>query len=458
MLPQTAKSKINGSDVAQPTRLSGDGWHRFSLRSFLNDRRGSILPLAAGLIIAAVGAATIGVDYARAVATRQFLATAADAAALAAVSRLPDHDAVRATAIAYVQKNLSDARFGTALVPNDIEIGDWDAINGIFVPIDPSDPAAAGSAVRVTTRVSQSNGNALATLFAGVFGIDTMDLAATAVAGRGGPPCVLALDSTVAGAMHMGGSAGLQALGCGVQVNSTATGAMQVKGSAELEATEICVGGTADVKAGNAVQPNPKDFCPGQVDPMTGLTPPEVGPCDPSKATTYVGSDETLQPGVYCGGLDIKAGSNITLEPGLYVIKDGALSLSGNSTIQGEHVTFFLTGDDALVSFKANTTIDLTAPIAGDLTGILFYQDPAYSGTHDWKGNAATNLRGVIYFPEGTLVSKNDNAITPEGSCTVLIAKTLSFMASSGVTIDIRQSNCRSALPGPYNRGIVLLQ
>ena len=45
-----------------------------------------------------------------------------------------------------------------------------------------------------------------------------------------------------------------------------------------------------------------------------------------------------------------------------------------------------------------------------------------------------------------------------EGSEAVLIAKTLSFTASSGVTIDIRKSNCRSALPGPYNRGIVLLQ
>ena len=154
----------------------------------------------------------------------------------------------------------------------------------------------------------------------------------------------------------------------------------------------------------------------------------------------------------------MKAGSNLTLEPCLYISTDGDLSLTGNSTLQGEHVTFFLTGAAAVVSFKAKTTIDLTAPVVGDLTGILFYQDPAYGGTHDWKGNAATTLRGVIYFPEGELVSKNDNAITPEGSCTVLIAKTLTFTASSGVTIDIRKSNCRSALPGPYNRGIVLLQ
>jgi len=416
------------------------------------------LPLALGLIVAAVGAATIGVDYARAVATRQFLATAADAAALAAVSRLPDHDAVRKTAIAYVQKNLSDARFGTALVPGDVEIGDWDAINGIFVPIDEGDPSAVGSAVRVTTRMAKTNGNSLSTLFAGAFGIDTMDLSVTAVAGRGGPPCVVALDSTTAGAMHLGGSAEVQALGCGVQVNSTASAAMEVTGSASLEASEICVGGTAAVKAGNSVQPNPKDFCPAQVDPMSGLTPPEVGACDPGKGGTYEDSHETLDPGVYCGGLSIEGQSDITLTPGTYIIKDGPFRLSGASSIQGKNVTIFLTGADALISFKGGSTINLTAPVVGDFTGILFYQDPAYGGTHDWRGKSTTDLRGVIYFPEGKLISNSKTAITPEGSCTVLIAKTLSFSTNGGATIDIRKSNCRSALPGPYNRGIVLLQ
>ena len=110
------------------------------------------------------------------------------------------------------------------------------------------------------------------------------------------------------------------------------------------------------------------------------------------------------------------------------------------------------------MSFKAKTQLDLTAPSDGDLAGILIFQDRGYGGIHDWKGKAATTLRGVIYLPEGTLTSKNQNYITPETSCTVLIAKTLAFESNGGASVDISSADCRGGLPGPYRRGIVLLE
>jgi len=190
---------------------------------------------------------------------------------------------------------------------------------------------------------------------------------------------------------------------------------------------------------------------------MAGLAVPTFGGCD-FEDTKITGSTEPLEPGVYCGGLDIGGNSNVELDPGLYVIQDGPFALGGNSSIKGEGVTIFLTGKDAVISFKSGSTIDLTAPKSGALTGILFFQDPDFGGTHDWKGKSSTELRGVIYFPAGTLVSKNDNAMTPEGSCTVLIAHSLEFTASSGVSIDVSGVDCRGSLAGPYRRGIALLQ
>ncbi len=434
-MPSTSSSILNGG------------------RALWKDNRGGMAPLFALALAAIAGAATIGVDYARVVAMRQFLANAGDAAALAAVSRLPDRDEARSVALEYVEKNMPSAKYGEVLAPGDFEVGIWDSTTRTFTPAGPSEAAAA---VRVTTRLSESNGNAISTLFAGVLGVLSVDLSAVSVAGRGGPPCVMVLDGVSTSAMSMGGSSSLEAVNCGVQVNSTANPALEMKGSSSLDASNICVGGTANT-GGNAVEPDPNEFCPGQSDPLVGLPAPIYGGCNHHDAS-YHNSSATLLPGVYCGGLDIDGKSDITLSSGTYIIKDGPFALKGSAKVTGTDVTIFLTGAGAVVNMKAKTQVDLSAPTTGDLAGVLFFQDPAFGGIHDWKGKAATTLKGVIYFPEGTLESKNTNSITPEDSCTVLIAKNLEFQSNSGATIDISGSDCRAGLPGPYRRGIVLLQ
>lgn len=421
-------------------------------RDFWVDQRGASMPLFAISLVAVVGAAAIGVDYARAVTLRQFLSNSADAAALAAVSRLPDTAAARAIALEYVEKNMPEPYSGV-LDPNDVEMGTWDSTTRLFTPL--TDGSAVATAVRVTTRLAEDRGNQLATLFATVLGESSMDISARATAGRGGPPCVMALDPTAGAALALGGSAALQAQGCGVQVNSTASPALEMGGGSSLEASNVCVGGTADTN-GNAVSPDPSEFCPGQSDPLAALSPPIYGGCN-HYDSSYHNSTATLQPGVYCGGLEIDGTSDVTLLAGTFIIKDGPLALKGSAKLSGAGVTLFLTGPGAVVSFKAKTQLDLAAPTDGELTGVLIFQDRDYGGTHDWKGKAAAMLQGVVYLPEGTLVSKNQNYITPETSCTVLIARTLAFEANGGASIDVSSADCRGGLPGPYRRGIVLL-
>ncbi|MDJ0609326.1 MAG: pilus assembly protein TadG-related protein [Kiloniellales bacterium] len=447
-----------------------------------NQAGGTTVFIAVSLTVL-LGAAAISIDYARAVAARQLLASAADAAVLAAASRLPDQASARSTALSYVEKNIAPSQYGQVLRDEDVEFGIWDPACRRFRSLGSrsgkeyegeeddggsgSSPSSCGNgpgssllgaapdAVRVTTRFSPENGNGLNTLFAQVFGRDSMEIAARAVAGRGGPPCVLALDPLASSAMSLGGSASVTASGCGVQVNSTASSALSVKGGANLTASDICVAGRASAKSG-ATSPEPKEYCPAITDPLAGLETPDVGACD-FVDLSLNGAMTTLDPGVYCGGLDIGKSSDITLSPGLYIIQDGPLSVATGSSISGSEVTVFLTGDDALLSFKSGSIINLTAPRSGAMEGVLLFQDPDFGGVHDWKGKSTTALQGVIYFPSGSLVSKNDNAIAPLGSCLVLIAQRLEFTASGGASIDITQSNCRKALPGPYSRGVVLL-
>jgi hypothetical protein len=52
----------------------------------------------------------------------------------------------------------------------------------------------------------------------------------------------------------------------------------------------------------------------------------------------------TLQPGVYCGGVQFSGKVTVTFAPGLFVIKDGLLQASGGTSFTGNGVSFFLTG------------------------------------------------------------------------------------------------------------------
>lgn len=423
------------------------------LRDFVRDARGSIVPLVGVGFVVGSGFAAVGVDYVRSTAHRQSLQLAADAAALAAATRLPSQERATAAALLYVEKNMPAAEFGSVLAKRDIEFGVWDDKRMAFVP--GGDGAAGGSAVRVTARLSVVNGNPVTTLLGGVIGVDYFEAAASAVAGRGGAPCVLTLDPMESTSMRVRSKASLEAHGCGVQVNSTAKNALRVDGNALIASAGNCVGGTVSVSGSSSLTPEPREMCPGQPDPFAGLVLPSYGSCTESDAE-YAGDTAHLSPGVYCGGLKIEEGSDITFEPGLYVMKDGPLTVDSDSRLGGEGVTILLTGDDSYLDFDGGSEIDLSAPKSGDLQGMLMIQDPAYRHDHFWNGESTANLVGVVYLPTGALTADSSNQVTPYKACTVLITEDLQISNKSSISIDISGADCRDVLPGPYSSGVVL--
>ena len=426
-----------------------------SLKDYFSDASGSVSPMTVIALIVSIAAGALGIDYARLTVQQQSLAIAADSAALAAASYLPDADSARQAALDYVEKNMPSAKHGNVLLPEDVQVGFWDRQARSFTSI--ADGATGQNAVRVVTKLESERGNPANLMFAAIFGRDSADVSAVAVAGRGGPPCVIALDPTQASAMSLSLAASVDAVGCGVQVNSTTSPALSLTGLADLRADDICVGGASLVDLTSNSDPHPKDYCPGESDPLADINPPSYGGCD-YFSTVAVLPLQTISPGVYCGGLTVAQNVKVNLTPGTYVIKDGPLVLSGGAELSGTGVTFYLTGSAAVVNFLALSKLDLKAPVSGANAGVLFFQDRAYGGIHTWLGATAAHLQGVIYFPNGSLVSQNDAVITPEGSCTVLIAKSLNFSVASGVTVDVSGSDCRAGLPGPYRRGVTLFR
>ncbi len=408
-----------------------------------------MMPVMALTAMLALSGAAIAVDLARASALRQQIQLAADAAALAAAVNLPDLEAARAAVYRYVARNMPD--HPGIITADGIEFGHWNA-DSRTIERDEVKP----SAVRVTPALTAAKGNAISTLFAGVFGSDELDVASSAVAGKRAAMCILSLEPVEADAFGMDIAANIEALNCTVQVNSRDTYAFRVLLGSEFLASGLCVAGGAYVSLLGRVTPEPTLGCPPQPDPLAELKAPEIDACD-FEDTVLTGFHGTLQPGVYCGGLAVGDESDVELAAGVYVIKDGPFVIGEGSVVAGEGVAFYLTGETALIDFHDDSELSLTAPSSGELQGVLVFQDRAFGGQHVWDSNAPTTLHGTIYLPSGKLRSGSSNAITPVGSCNVLIAKSLRFAYRSAVSIDLGRKDCKDYLPAPVLGTVALL-
>ena len=317
-------------------------------------------------LMAGVGFAAIAIDGGYLYSLKNKLQTTADAAVLVAVSELPDTDEARAAAIVMAGKNMPPGEHGAVLADADVVTGNWDTGTRTFT--------AAGTplnAVRVVTRRSQANGNAAGLFFAATLGFNEVDVetSATATFQSGGDACVIALDPSTNDALKVAGNADVT-LACGVQVNSTDDRAIRVGGGgACLTASSIYV--TGDTQ-GNCINPTPDTGMDPITDPLDYLNPPTDNGCD-HVALFEVTVDTVLDPGVYCGGIDINGGPIVDFNPGEYIIKGEGLSITGNSIVTGDEVMFYLSPDitgipstNHTIHLAGTTQITLSAPTSGE--------------------------------------------------------------------------------------------
>ena len=204
----------------------------------------------------------------------------------------------------------------------------------------------AASAVRLTVQLAENRGNGLSTLFAGVFGSSIIDVEASAVAGKQGVACLMALDPSRMG-IELNGDAELDLIGCGAQSNSTDINALKVGGNVRMTTDGICVSGRASIDTNADVTPTPIEYCPQHQDPLAGFVAPPIFGCTDNNVE-YSDQDVTLIGyRVFCGGLKITGNSKVTLLPGLYIIDGGKLEIQDDALLEGDGVTIFLHGDTA---------------------------------------------------------------------------------------------------------------
>jgi Flp pilus assembly protein TadG len=308
-----------------------------------------------------------------------------------------------------------------------------------------NNPPSAGehvgdlSAVEVTLRKSRP------ALFSALFGLTTIDMSARAVAAvkLTGDACVLALDPAASVGVLSQGSTVDSLDGCVIAANSTSDTAVSVSGSAAVTAYSVWTAGglSQDGSSTLSLTEPPKTHMWALQDPYADETiPSPLGACK-ANGLSLKNTTQTLQPGVYCNGLDIGAKANITLAPGIYYIDKGDLTVSAQATLTGTNVTIVLTSSGAAsqigtVTINGGAVVDLTAPPDDDSghRGMVFFQDRRASaaGTAKLNGGATMRLFGAVYFPAQAIQFAGNNS-SSSPTCTQIIGRTVTFIGHSSV-------------------------
>ena len=259
--------------------------------------------------------------------------------------------------------------------------------------------------------------------------------------------CVLALNPSGTSAVSMMNGARLQGNGCSVYSNSTHSTGVYMGAGSSITADLVCSAGGVYNKGGTQGTPVVTD-CPAVADPLSSRAPPAVGSCD-HLLTIISAKTVTLSPGVYCGGITVTKGSNVTFKAGNYIIKDGPFIVADTSKVTGKNVGFYLTGNLSLIQFFDNATIDLSGAETGAMAGLLFYEDANSTlfRIHNIRATNAFNLTGTIYLPRGFLLVDPAATVAAKSAYTAIIAKRL--LVENGPSLVLNTDYASTQVPVP---------
>jgi hypothetical protein len=405
-----------------------------------------ITTFAAGALAATAGIATIMVqgNYAK-----SQLQASLDAAVLAGAALPGSSSDIKRVAAAQA---MFDANVASLLKPAE----------SVFESVGKPDFAVRKGIV--TGRASSIVRNSLAASF----GISSLTIAEDSAAKKveSDPLCVLALDPSESATIEIYGNAELRAIDCAVMANSNdGTGMKQYGSGSKASASEFGIPGGY---SGQNWAPLPVTGVDPVVDPYSSMPVPVPGTC--LDVSSRLKQDNfTLDPGTYCGGLEIKAGANVVLNPGVYVFKDGTLSINSGASVAGQEVLLAFVGSDSYLYMLSQAHMSITSPTTGTYINMQFMSDRDLSGSKfqkEWTtilGGATLEYDGVMYLPEQQFwMSGAAHDIIVKGNSPTLAMVVDKAWVQGNAVLEVTQENRRNldVAPGDvtFAKGTVLIK
>lgn len=280
---------------------------------------------------------------------------------------------------------------------------------------------------------------------------------------------ILTLDPDDQQAFKVSGNGNTSVSGAGIKVNSNANQAAQISGNGNVTVASPY---SAEV-VGGVQQSGSGGFSPAAVlggspvgDPYAALPEPSIvgqtifvntdmssDTCSPSLNWTCSGSTYVLSPGVYDGGIKISGNGTVTMNAGVYILRNGGFQMSGNGSVTGAGVMMFNTVADHPLSIgscdqwkiSGNGAISFSAPTSGTYKGMLVWQDEDCVKDISWSGNGSvTSSSGTIYGPNA------DFQISGNGTATMNVNSqivTKTFKISGNADINLNYNSGGNAAP-----------
>lgn len=436
----------------------------------LRDQQGQALVIASIALAVMIGFLGMAVDVGHLWQVKRQVQAAADSAALAAAMEIrtcgsvPNCQAMQDAASSALTENGYASPTVYTNCANATGTGLNLIVNDPVCALGISDPNY-NSTRAVEAIVSTS----APTYFARVFGFPSFKVSARAEAARSSAGCIYALDPSGDNAITI--DVGLISA-CSMIDESASPYAFTCLLSYTVSAPRIRVtGGDAGLLCGVSPAPLTHAARPTPTDPLAYMTPPALGTCGTSVHSPYFGSSSALlltalngpvvlNPGTYCGGINIGVLANVTFQPGTYVIESnntgplgttvGGLSISLLSTVSGNGVTFYNYGPVGGFTFIAPSllqlgSVNLTAPTGGSYPGILLWQDSGNStlDTILASGPYGTRLEGGFYMPSAAVAYGVDGV----ANYNFLVAKDIVFLATIGSVFNANYSSLTAGSP-----------
>jgi Flp pilus assembly protein TadG len=382
-------------------------WNRKS-SAFRHDERGSTGVLFALALIPATLLSGGSIDYGRVLTERARLQAATDAASVAAASLLDATPAERSeTALKVFRANASDSSMQPEIT-----------VDGNSISVKMS--LKVKTPFLQLASIPEMDANATST----AYGLDQVTNTAT------NKVCLLALDPQSDDGIHVQGTNRINYTNCWAHTNSTKPTAINGTGGAIAAGAGNCaVGGW--VESGQYT-PTPKSTCLDATDPYATVSAYASGA---TYATTFTAPVKdhsckannlnlkkgtfTLDPGRYCGGIEVQAGATVNFNPGVYYIDNGNFKVQSGASASGTNVVFYLEGALSKFALLGGGNISLNGRTAGSsYEGFLLIMHPNANpmGSSDIQGGGAFKLQGMLYAPTQRVeVSGNGDVNTMDG-------------------------------------------
>ena len=396
--------------------------------------RGFTILVYALMVFVVLGFTGLAVDAGYLQWQRRLMQSAADAAAMGALREME-----------LGRTNTQPTYDLTTAAQNDAAMnGFTNGTNGVTVTLN--NPPASGTFAGADTAAQVIISRAYTTFFMRILGTNSITVRAQSVAQTttsygsiGG--CIFALDPTAADALNLESGTTLNT-SCSAISESNNSEAFKMAGSITWNMTSHnahvgvvggwTVNGAAEI-VDTTVTPNKTENpvtinSPG--DPLANVAAPttpvpggiqSASPASYSKNSMPPGN--TLQPGIYCGGISVgnTGGNTLNFAAGTYVLAGGGFSLGSQAIVGGTGITFYSTNSTGwgcagtygagVFSSTGQAAATFSAPVSGPLCGMLFFQDRTLNpGGSSMVGGSSFTFDGAIYFKQSSFKFAGNNS------------------------------------------------